>query len=293
MKLPPMTTDLAEAREHLDEYGCARIANALSAAELAEARRRIDAQATGERERSIASHDGDPETPGAGPNQWLWNLVNKGQIFRDIVMKDTTRDLMGYLLGDASLLSSFNCHVAGTGGSPQDLHRDAGMSPDSTPYPIVANIMWMLDDFTDANGATRVVPGSHRFPTGPNAKAPDANWSPSKGSSAAHETTAAEGPAGSAFVFDGRLWHGTGTNRTDTPRRGLLSYHCRGWVRQQENFTLSLAPEVHAKCSDDLLRVLGFSVYGTLGDVRSVEPKSAPMGLVQRPTAYVTELHPA
>lgn len=290
MQLPGLTADLGQAKADLEEYGCARIADALSPAELNDARSRIDAQAEGERARSISSHDGGAEPFGAGPNQWLWNLVNKGQIFRDIVMKDLTRELMTHLLGEGSLLSSFTCHIAGHGGVRQALHRDAGMAPDSTPYPIVANIMWMLDDFTDANGATRVVPGSHRYPASPEADAPDPKWSPSKGVQNDIETVAAVGPAGSAFVFDGRLWHGTGANRTQTARRGLLTYHCRGWVRQQENFTLSLAPGVLEQCSEELLRVLGFSVYGTLGAVRSVEPLTEPDGVVQRPTAFVTEL---
>lgn len=290
MNLPPLTSDLSEAKAHLDEFGCARVKDALPPAELAEARRRIDAQAAGERQQLLSSHDGDSEPFGSGPNQWLWNLVNKGQIFRDVVMKDVTRQLMTHLLGEGNLLSSFTCHIAGPGGVCQALHRDSGMAPDSTPYPIVANIMWLLDDFTDENGATRVVPGSHRFDTGPDADSADPNWSPSQRSDIDIETVAAEGPAGSAFVFDGRLWHGTGANRTDTPRRGILSYHCRGWVRQQENFTLSLAPDVMGQCSDELLRVLGFSVFGTLGAVRSVEPEMAPDGIVPRPTGFVTEL---
>ena len=290
MKLPPLTSDLAQARSDLAEFGCTRIANALSTAELEEARARIEAQAVGERAIAISAHDGSDEPFGSGPNQWLWNLINKGQIFRDIVMKDMTRELMNHLLGDGSLLSSFTCHIAGPGGTAQTLHRDSGMAPDETPYPIVANIMWMLDDFTDENGATRIVPGSHKFDTGPGGAEPDPSWSPGTVSSIGIDTVAAEGPAGSAFVFDGRLWHGTGANRTATPRRGILSYHCRGWVRQQENFTLSLAPEVLAKCSPELRRVLGFSVYGTLGATRSVQPATGADGVVPRPTSYITEL---
>ena len=290
MDLPPLTENLDQAKADLGAFGCARIENALTAAELAEARRRIEAQASGERARSLSSHDGDHEPYGTGPNQWLWNLVNKGQIFRDIVMKGETRELMTHLLGEGNLLSSFTCHITGPGGVRQSLHRDSGMAPDSTPYPIVANIMWMLDDFTEENGATRVVPGSHRFDTGPGVDEAGPEWGPAQRTHNDIETVAAEGPAGSAFVFDGRLWHGTGANRTNAPRRGILSYHCRGWVRQQENFTLSLAPEVMARCSDDLLRVLGFSVFGTLGAVRSVEPVMTPDGFVPRPISFVTEL---
>jgi ectoine hydroxylase-related dioxygenase (phytanoyl-CoA dioxygenase family) len=290
MNLPPLTDNLAHAKADLAEYGFARIANALSVAELEEARARVDAQAAGEKASAISVHDGSAEPFGSGPNQWVDNLINKGQIFRDIVMKDLTRELMNHLLGDGGLLSSFTCHIAGPGGTLQALHRDSGMAPDETPYPIVANMMWMLDDFTDENGATRIVPGSHKFDTGPGGAEADPKWSPATVTSSGIETVAAEGPAGSALVFDGRLWHGTGANRTDRPRRGILSYHCRGWVRQQENFTLSLAPEVLAACSPELKRILGFSVYGTLGATRSVKPSIGDDGVVPRPTSYVTEL---
>jgi ectoine hydroxylase-related dioxygenase (phytanoyl-CoA dioxygenase family) len=126
-----------------------------------------------------------------------------------------------------------------------------------TPTALVANIAWMLDDFTEDNGGTRLVPGSHLVRE--------------RGDYALEQTIAAEGPAGSALIFDGRLVHGTGANLTkDEERRAILSYYCRPFVRQQENFFLGLDPKIRASERAEFLRRSGFSIWAGLG--RTYEP---------------------
>lgn len=275
LELPPVRTDVEAAKDDLDEFGLTRIAGAISPADLGEARARLLQQAAGEDAAGVGFHDsGDAEVGFLnGPNQRVWNLINKGEIFRRLVMNETARTLISHMLGETVLLSSLTGNIANPGGLAQGLHRDDGFAPHSIDFPIVANTLFMLDDFTDENGATRVAPGSHRDGSY-TSKAPPV------------ETVPAVGPAGTVMVFDGRLWHGTGANRSSSGRTALLAYYCRPFVRQQENMALGLAPEVIDACSPELLTLLGFRTWRTLGNVNG----SLDGVLNRRPEHFVTEL---
>ena len=274
--LPPIRTNVAAAKADLDEFGITRFQGALSDTELRQARTRLLDQAAGEAANGIAFHDsGAPEVGYLnGPNQRVFNLINKGQIFRDIVMKPVIHELIGHVLGPELLLSAMNSNIAAPGGVAQGLHRDDSFAPQIIPFPIVANGMWMMDEFTDENGGTRVVPGSHRDNSFSMASRPT-------------ETVPVTGPAGTLAVFDGRLWHGTGENRSTGKRAAFFTYFCLPFMRQQENFTTSLAPEVIEQCSPELLALLGFQVWRTLGGINGSRP-----GVINaRPSTFATELH--
>jgi ectoine hydroxylase-related dioxygenase (phytanoyl-CoA dioxygenase family) len=140
--------------------------------------------------------------------------------------------------------------------------------------------MWMLDDFSEDNGATLVVPGSHM-----------SGCQPSRYPGGAPQPVPATAPAGTAMVFEGRLWHGTGANRGNTPRRGLLSTFCGPQFRPQENYTIGTRPEVLEAATDDLRALLGFRVFSGYGRTDSplvdmVDPHAAPVGIMRpRPAA--------
>ena len=241
---------------------------------------RAKEQAAGEAARGVAFFDmgeGSSRTDPFGPNQRIRSLVNKGEVFRQLVMNPVFSELMGHLLGDDFLFSSISINITGKGGKPQPLHADGGYAPAETPYPVAANAIWMLTDFTEENGATRVLPGSHRAMAWPE---PDAT---------PEGMVQATGPAGTLLVFDGRIWHGTGASRVDEPRYGMLCYSCRPWVRQQENFTLTVAPEALEACSQELRDRLGFRVWRTLGRAFGGAHHGA---IVERPTSYETEVRP-
>ena len=96
--------------------------------------------------------------------------------------------------------------------------------------------MWPLQDFTEANGATRLVPGSHRW------------VDEQPGPETAFVT--AEIPAGSALFYFGSLWHGGGANSTDTPRLGVVLHYAASWLRPVENHVLAVPPDAarHLPC---------------------------------------------
>ena len=243
--LPRPTRDMQRAKDDLAEHGYCLIADVLTREHCAQLRERVVEQAKGEEATGQAFR----EPPN---NQRIWMMVNKGQMFRDLVLHPLVAEVMTGLLGPDYLLSSLTANIARPGGTPMYLHRDQGYIDFWTPKPVVANIAWMLDDFSDENGGTRLVPGSHLVPARRDYTLAD--------------TVAAEGPAGAALVFDGRLFHGTGANRTPAAERhAILSYYCRPFVRQQENFYLGLHPTVLATERDELLRRLGYFIWAGLG----------------------------
>ena len=259
--------DLECAKAQLVDDGYCVIEGVLSAAEIGALKSRLGEQAEGERARGVSFHDGGP----ARPNQRVWMLVNKGKVFRDLMLHPIVDALMGHLLGPDYLLSSLTANVAGPGGEPMVLHTDQGYVGFWTPLPVVANIAWMLDDFTEANGGTRLVPKSHLNQA---ATPRSSSYAPVRPTNMPkpEETIAAEGPAGSVLCFDGRVWHGTGANTTARPRHALLSYHCRPFVRQQENFVLGLLPSIKDSERPALLNRLGFATWAGLGRVELPRP---------------------
>jgi ectoine hydroxylase-related dioxygenase (phytanoyl-CoA dioxygenase family) len=241
--------DLDTAKGRLDTDGFVVIEDALDAELLERLRTRLLEQAAGERAAGVAHLEWH------GANQRLWQLPAKGAVFLELLLHPLIDDMMSHLLGQSFLLSSLTANIAGRGGDEMFLHSDQGYVSFPTAKPVVANVMWMVSDFTEENGATRLVPGSH-LRTDVLAKT---------GLPTGTESVAATGIAGSALVFDGRLWHGTGKNTTDEPRFGVLSYHCRPWVRQQENNFLALPDKLVAGLDERLLTRLGWKMWAGLG----------------------------
>ncbi len=244
---PPLrrAADLEPASGDLARFGYCILERALAAPAVSALKSRVDEQAAGE----VAAGCGFVES---GINQRIWMLPNKGRIFRDLVLSPLVERFMGELLGPTFLLSSLTANIARPGGAPMYLHTDQGYVDFWTEKPLVANVLFMLDDFSEQNGATRVVPGSHLVRD-------LRRWAP-------EETVPVEGPAGSVMVFDGRLAHGTGANRTENEaRRAILAYHCRPFVRQQENFFLGLDPAIRRAERPEFLARLGFAIWAGLG----------------------------
>ena len=246
-----LTADLQAAKQDLDEFGYCLVEGLLPPERVAEVRARLVEIAAAEVE------DGTDYVYENGANQRVWTLLNKGDCFVELALDPVVNDLMGELLGGDFLLSNLDANIAGPGGNPMFIHADQSFVPEPwPPYPLVANAMWMLDDFTAENGATRVTPGSHQFQRQPPFTVAD------------DETQPVCGPAGTVMVFDGRLWHQTGRNTTAGERRhGILAYYCRPFMRQQENWFLSIDPAVLERSPARLRHLLGYDNYFSLGMV--------------------------
>jgi hypothetical protein len=165
----------------------------------------------------------------------------------------------------------------GPGAEDQWLHRDEAVwsdVPRPAPELQLASVIAFVD-FTRANGATRVVPGSHRWPDRRLSPAEQMSQAPPTPDQIAH----AEMPAGSAVIYTGGTIHGGGANSTEQPRRGAHLSYCLGWLRTEENNYLSVPPAVAATLPRQAQEVLGYAVHdsiprggGYLGMVRMQDP---------------------
>jgi ectoine hydroxylase-related dioxygenase (phytanoyl-CoA dioxygenase family) len=148
----------------------------------------------------------------------------------------------------------------GPGETAQSLHTDDQVYPLSRPHDeVVLNVMWAIDDFTEENGATHVVPGSHRWST----RRPDSST----------PTTRAVMPGGSVMFFVGQVYHGGGANQGAHPRMGVAMEYCASWLRPQENHYLGTPRPVVRELPDRLQELLGYNVHGLLGNVDGRHPK--------------------
>jgi hypothetical protein len=165
------------------------------------------------------------------------NVVDKGRLFEEVIETTEVLDAMKAVLGPDFKLSSLNIRSANPhNGCAQPLHVDGGQLPDARGYS-VCNSVWMLDNFTEHNGALRVVPGSHRW-----------GRAPEPGAKVEGEILVT-GKAGDVVVMNAHLWHGGSENFTDRQRRAMHVYYTRGDKPQQQYQKRLVRPEVQARLS--------------------------------------------
>ncbi len=258
---------VSTALADIERQGFAVVSDVLSTDEIAGIKIRLTEVARFERATSI---DQNPKWEDGPQNQRVFGLLNKGTEFIALAEHPIALALMGALLDPAFLLSSLTANITGPGGWPMYLHYDQHYVPQPwPPSPLVANVIWMLDDFTEANGATRFVPGSHRQD--------HSSWTLEHLASANLETTAICGRAGSMVCLEGRVLHQTGANRTANElRHGVIAYYCQPWIRQQENASLSIRPDVWPTLSPTMRGLVGLKMYEGLGCVSGPTQRGFP-----------------
>ena len=222
-------------KDDLDRDGYLAIPNALTPAEIEAVRARLAELLAMEKENA-----GREVHQEAGTAR-LANLVDKGDVFRVFFTHPRVLGALAHVLANDMKLSSLNSRAALPGQGLQGLHADWGAPVEPGDYK-VCNSIWLLDDFTADNGATRVVPGSHRWGKLPGQVMAD--------TSAPHpEEKLIIAPAGTAVVFNSHTWHGGTLNRTSAPRRAVHSYWTRRDQKQQLDQRRYLSPETRAAFS--------------------------------------------
>lgn len=209
----------------------------------------------------------------------IYNLLARGVVYQQVPVHPSVLPIVEGVLDRGCLVSSLSSIAIGPDETEQPLHADDQLIPLPKPHvSIICNTMWALTDFTIENGATRVVPGSHR-----------ADRSPLPFGEPV-EVQYAEMKAGSVLVFDGSIWHGGGANRTSERRLGLAMNYCAGWIRQQENQQLGIPLEVARGFSERLRKLVGFGLYKRLlGHIDKCSPDDLLEGGLPRPVVGISK----
>jgi ectoine hydroxylase-related dioxygenase (phytanoyl-CoA dioxygenase family) len=233
----------ADERLRLDRDGFLILENLMGGDLLARARARVDELFKQEGSQAGSEFKLEPNS------RRLANLVDKGEIFEQIIESPRILECMEHVLGSRFKLSSFNVRSADPdNGGAQPLHADSGATPDELGY-WVCNSVWMLDDFTPENGATRLVPGSHRWGMTPQQAQVDVD--------APHpREILLTGRAGTVAVMNAHMWHGGTANRTAAPRRAMHVYFTRWDKPQQQYQKRLLREETQARLTPGARRLL-------------------------------------
>ena len=225
----------ADEKRTLDEDGYLRLENLMTSEEVAAYVHRLDALAR------IEGEDAGKEVHQEQGTIRLSNLIDKDPIFEKCMTSPRLLAAVRHVLGDEFKFSSLNSRAALPGHGRQGLHADWGGAVAPGNY-FVCNSIWLLTDFTRQNGATRVVPGSHRCgKTAADVMSDTTSDHP--------DQVQLIGEAGTVVVFNSHLWHGGMKNETESPRRAMHSYFCRRDQRQQLDQRKWLRKETLARLS--------------------------------------------
>ena len=192
-----------------------------------------------------------PAVEDDGMTVYLHELAARASIFSRLAEDDTLVQLSRSVLGDDCVLSDVGGNSIGPGTAGGAWHVDAplGQFPEPLPdFVLTTQNIWMVEDFTPDNGATRLVPRSHKSLKKP-------AWK--RGSMEGE--VALTGPAGSVAIWLSSTWHRAGPNKTEHPRRAVMCDFCRSWIKGWSDFRPTVTGEMASTLSPTLRYLLGFS----------------------------------
>jgi ectoine hydroxylase-related dioxygenase (phytanoyl-CoA dioxygenase family) len=239
--LPAPDSMLAGQLEKLARDGYVILESVLSAAEIGEL---VGALAPFERERPMGRNDFEGER-----SQRVYSLAGKGEVFMRLAEHAAVVAILDRLLLPNWLLSTLQSIRLHPGETAQPWHPDDVFYLIPRPRGILGiSAIWALEPFTEENGATQLIPGSHL-------------WADEHPDSREHDVVTAAMPAGSVLVFNAALWHRGGANRSSGTRLCISPQYCQPWLRPQESQLLIAPPEIAARYSERGRAMLGYSIH--------------------------------
>jgi ectoine hydroxylase-related dioxygenase (phytanoyl-CoA dioxygenase family) len=212
----------------------------------------------------------------------VYALLAKSPVFAELVIHPLVLAFVEAELGSSCLLSAFLAINLHPGETVQPWHTDDGGARLPRPRPALGvSTFWAIDDTTEVNGSTEVIPGSHMWderriegaatPADFNARSVlDQGHDPGYREDAVKLAM----PSGSLAIAKGTLWHRGGSNRSDRPRLIITPQYCAGWVRQLENMCLAIPPDVAERLPERVRELIGYSIHPPfMGHVNGVHPK--------------------
>ena len=213
----------------------------------------------------------------------VYSLLTKApDIFAPMVMHPLAMAFVEADLGRSCLLSSLLAINLHPGETVQDWHHDDQHADMPLPRPAFGtSTFWAIDDTTEENGATEILPGSHLWKDDQGLGHPPIHDT-SRGKDQSNlvdpqprtDAIKATMPAGSLMITKGTLWHRGGANRSDRRRLIVTPQYCSGWVRQLENILLATPKEVAAALPKRVRELVGYSIHGAfMGYVDGAHPE--------------------
>lgn len=253
---PEPVDGLDAGLDQLDEHGACIIANALDGELLGDLHDACYRAADTDRKYGLArdfQYGKDDHI-----NQRIWNMPSHDPVFCELAEHPLAIEIVTRTLGWPALLSSMSANITNGGGGSMLVHCDQGHLPAPQAQPWVYNLAWCLDEFTATNGATMILPGSHRL----NGIRPDEE--------AIAQMKPVIAPAGSLMVLDGRTYHTNGPNTCGTSRAAIFAVYTLQWLMPQENWFLSINPSIRQFGSETLQTLFGFRP-GIFGRVNGLD----------------------
>jgi fumagillin biosynthesis dioxygenase len=242
------------ARDHLKKEGWAIVPNVLSETEASHVLKRLWAAKEASAARGESTH-----LPHLDPNESnvrVFYLLELDEIFRELIAHPSAISLVQDVLGPQFLISNFTANIARPGSKSMALHSDQSIVvPPPWHESWALNVIWCLSDVHKDNGATLFIPGSNQYKTQADVptNAPDL-------------LVPFEAKAGSIILMDGRVWHTSGSNITESEERALLfGYYTKGFLRQQVNWTARLSDVIKEGLPEELKEWLGLGVAANTG----------------------------
>lgn len=251
--LPQPTPDIEVAKADLQRAGYAILTGAVLPNKVNLVREVLATEIAREEEADInrvSRFFVDPDAK----NRRLDRLPDRHPVFQELIEQPVLLEFVKYILGptmldESYLLHSLDANVTRPGSGEQFIHLDAARDTRDQAVPYQARFIWCIDDFDEENGATRIVPGSHRW-----------NDRIDMTGATYYESVPAVAPAGSLIIYTDMLLHGTGANISTNRQRASINFgYCQPWCRPLINFPLVLDPRSLEGASRTLRQLLGYS----------------------------------